>query len=141
MSNDVLGYSSHDWRKHTDDAIVVASNIGIQLEVNKSKVIFTNPKSLKKEEVEYIGESAETIFYDIPKTIRSKVLGGKFRGQEQKWFLLRLKKDDQKIKLDNEEFPEFDRYEWVSYWQPINRIVDFKREAYRKALSELRFLV
>ena len=52
MSNDVLGYSSHDWRKHTDDAIVVASNIGIQLEVNKSKVIFTNPKSLKKEEVD-----------------------------------------------------------------------------------------
>ena len=35
-------YSSHDWRKHTDDAIVVASDIGIKLEVNKSKVIFTN---------------------------------------------------------------------------------------------------
>ena len=47
---------------------------------------------LKKEEVEYIGESAETIFYDIPKTIRSKVLGGKFRGQEQNGFYLRLKK-------------------------------------------------
>lgn len=52
MSNDVLGYSSHDWRKHTDDAIVVASDIGIQLEVNKSKVIFTHPKTLKKEEVD-----------------------------------------------------------------------------------------
>ena len=45
-------YSSHDWRKHTDDAIVVASNIGIQLEANKSKVIFTNPKTLKTEEVD-----------------------------------------------------------------------------------------
>ncbi len=45
-------YSSHDWRKNTDDAIVVASNIGIKLEVNKSKVIFTNPKTLKTEEVE-----------------------------------------------------------------------------------------
>ena len=52
MSDDVLGYSSHDWRKHTDDAIVVSSNIGIQLEVNKSKVIFTHPKTLKKEEVD-----------------------------------------------------------------------------------------
>ena len=52
MDQDVLGYSSHDWRKHTDDAIVVASNIGIQLEVNKSKVIFTHPKPLKKEEVD-----------------------------------------------------------------------------------------
>ena len=45
-------YSSHDWRKHTDDAIVVASDIGIKLEVNKSKVIFTNPKTLKTEEVD-----------------------------------------------------------------------------------------
>ena len=45
-------YSSHDWRKNTDDAIVVASDIGIKLEVNKSKVIFTNPKTLKTEEVE-----------------------------------------------------------------------------------------
>ena len=82
---------------------------------------------LKKEEVDFVGESAETIFYDIPKTIRSKVLGGKFKGQEQKWFLLKLKKDNQQIKLDNEDFPEFDKYEWVSYWQPIDRIVDFKR--------------
>tara|TARA_B100000579_G_scaffold388482_1_gene361633 strand:+ start:448 stop:654 length:207 start_codon:yes stop_codon:yes gene_type:complete len=45
-------YSSHDWRKNTDDAIVVASDIGIKLEVNKSKVIFTNPKTLKTEEVD-----------------------------------------------------------------------------------------
>ena len=52
MSEDVLGYSSHDWRKNTDDAIVVCSNIGIQLEVNKSKVIFKHPKTLKKEEVD-----------------------------------------------------------------------------------------
>ena len=45
-------YSSHDWRKNTDAAIVVASDIGINLEVNKSKVIFTNPKTLKTEEVD-----------------------------------------------------------------------------------------
>ena len=52
MSQDVLGYSSHDWRKHTDDAIVVASDIGIKLEVNKSKVIFKHPKTSKIEEVD-----------------------------------------------------------------------------------------
>ena len=45
-------YSTHDWNKNTEDAIVVASNIGIQLEANKSKVIFTNPKTLKREEVD-----------------------------------------------------------------------------------------
>ena len=96
---------------------------------------------LSKADVSLVGESEDTITYDIPKTIRSKVLGGKFKGQEQKWFLLKLKKDNSEIKLDNETFPEFDKYEWVSFWQPLNRIVDFKREAYREALSELRFLI
>ena len=96
---------------------------------------------LRKDDVQYIGESDDTIIYDIPKTIRSKVLGGKFKGQEQKWFLLRIKNDEHEIRLDYEAFPEFDTFEWVSYWQPIDRIVDFKREAYRKALSELRFLI
>ena len=96
---------------------------------------------LSKDDVSLVGESEGTITYDIPKTIRSKVLGGKFKGQEQKWFLLKLYKDNCEIKLDNEAFPEFDKYEWVSFWQPLNRIVDFKREAYRKALSELRFLI
>ena len=96
---------------------------------------------LSKADVSLVGESEGTITYDIPKTIRSKVLGGKFKGQEQKWFLLKLKKDNNEIKLDNEAFPEFDEYEWVSFWQPLNRIVDFKREAYREALSELRFLI
>ena len=96
---------------------------------------------LSKADVILVGESEGTITYEIPKTIRSKVLGGKFKGQEQKWFLLKLKKDNSEIKLDNEAFPEFDKYEWVSFWQPLNRIVDFKREAYREALSELRFLI
>jgi putative (di)nucleoside polyphosphate hydrolase len=96
---------------------------------------------LRKDDVQYIGESDDTIIYDIPKTIRSNVLGGKFKGQEQKWFLLRIKNDEHEIRLDYEAFPEFDTFEWVSFWQPIDRIVDFKREAYRKALSELRFLI
>ena len=96
---------------------------------------------LRKDDVQYIGESDDTIIYDIPKTIRPNVLGGKFKGQEQKWFLLRIKNDDHEIRLDYEAFPEFDTFEWVSFWQPIDRIVDFKKEAYRKALSELRFLI
>jgi len=47
-------YSSHDWRKHTDDAVVVSSDSSMQtsMEVNKSKVIFTNPNTLKKQEVD-----------------------------------------------------------------------------------------
>ena len=46
-----LGYSSHDWRKHTDSAVVVDKNKAM-LKVNECKVYFTNPKTLKDEEVE-----------------------------------------------------------------------------------------
>ena len=52
MSNDVLGYSSHDWRKHTDDAVVVYDKGEKILKVNSSRVIFTNPKTLREETVD-----------------------------------------------------------------------------------------
>jgi len=51
MSQDVLGYSSHDWRKNTDDAVVI-EDYNVVARVNKSKVRFTNPKTLKTEEVD-----------------------------------------------------------------------------------------
>ena len=43
-------YSSHDWRKHTDDAVVVDGNS--KMKVNESRVIFINPKTLKEESVD-----------------------------------------------------------------------------------------
>ena len=50
MSNDVLGYSSHDWRKHTDDAVVVDDKT--KMKVNDSRVIYTDPVTLKEETVD-----------------------------------------------------------------------------------------
>ena len=56
MAEDVLGYSSHDWRKNTDDAIVIddVNNpiVPKTMKVNNSRVIFTNPKTLKEETVD-----------------------------------------------------------------------------------------
>ena len=52
MTEDVLGYSSHDWRKNTDDAVVVDDKGEKILKVNSSRVIFTNPKTLKEETVD-----------------------------------------------------------------------------------------
>ena len=45
-------YSSHDWRKNTDDAVVVDDRGDRVLKVNTSRVIFTNPKTLKEETVD-----------------------------------------------------------------------------------------
>ena len=53
MSDDILGYSSHDWRKHTDSAVVVDDKVEHKaLNVNDSRVIFINPKTLKEESVD-----------------------------------------------------------------------------------------
>lgn len=58
-------------------------------------------------------------------------------GQKQKWYLLQLVSDEQKILLTGGPEPEFDRWRWVSYWYPINNVVVFKRDVYRRALKEL----
>ena len=50
MSEDILGYSSHDWRKNTDDAVVIDDKN--KMKVNDSRVIFTNPKTLREETVD-----------------------------------------------------------------------------------------
>ena len=53
MSDDILGYSSHDWRKHTDSAVVVDDKVEHKaLKVNDSRGIFINPKTLKEESVD-----------------------------------------------------------------------------------------
>lgn len=58
-------------------------------------------------------------------------------GQKQKWFLLRLLDDDDAIDLGGDGNPEFDHWEWVSYWYPLRKVVSFKREVYRRAMKEL----
>ena len=60
-----------------------------------------------------------------------------FLGQKQKWFLLELVAGDDKVILDTGASPEFQDWKWVSYWYPVSKIVDFKRQVYRSALGEL----
>lgn len=58
-------------------------------------------------------------------------------GQKQKWFLLRLDEiNTHHIRFDNVK-PEFEHWEWVSYWYPLHQVVAFKRAVYQQALAEL----
>ena len=91
---------------------------------------------LNEENVEIKAVTQNLIYYDIPKNIRSRVLGGKFKGQAQKYFLLKLISGE--IDLNKENIPEFDKYTWVPFWYPLNQVVDFKKEAYRNALIEFK---
>lgn len=58
-------------------------------------------------------------------------------GQKQKWFLLQMLSADERVVLTKTQPAEFDGWRWVSYWYPLNQVVAFKREVYRRALMEL----
>lgn len=57
-------------------------------------------------------------------------------GQKQKWFMLRLLSDEAQVQLNCSATPEFDRWRWVSYWDPLKEVIDFKKTVYRNALLE-----
>ena len=61
----------------------------------------------------------------------------RFLGQKQRWFLLRLLAGDDAVRTDRTPKPEFDHWRWVSYWYPLAEVVAFKRDVYRRALTEL----
>ena len=62
-------------------------------------------------------------------------------GQKQIWFLLRMVGRDSDINLRATDHAEFDAWRWSPYWIPLDVVIDFKREVYQLALSELaRFL-
>ena len=57
-------------------------------------------------------------------------------GQKQIWYLLRLVADEKNVDLEFSHKPEFDHWEWVDYWSPVRKVIDFKRNVYQQALNE-----
>ncbi|WP_296766789.1 RNA pyrophosphohydrolase [Sediminimonas sp.] len=72
--------------------------------------------------------------YNLPPEIVPQTWGGRFRGQEQKWFLARFHGRDDQIRIDTAH-PEFSAWEWVAPGALIDRIVPFKRPVYREVLA------
>lgn len=58
-------------------------------------------------------------------------------GQKQRWFLLQLTANEDRVRFDVTAEPEFDRCRWVDYWRPVKEVVYFKRPVYVRALQEL----
>jgi putative (di)nucleoside polyphosphate hydrolase len=92
---------------------------------------------LTPEQVEIVGCTRDWLHYRLP---RRYVRPGKKPvciGQKQLWFVLRMLADDHDVRLDRARKPEFDGWRWVHYWYPVRRVVFFKRDVYRRALTEL----
>lgn len=80
--------------------------------------------------------------YDLPPALMGKALGGRYRGQSQKWFLLRFLGDDGEINLTPEGHDqEFDAWRWAALDELVPLIVPFKRAVYEKVIAEFRPLV
>ncbi len=80
-------------------------------------------------------ETAGWLTYDLPLEILSKIWGGKFRGQEQKWFLLRFHGTDDQVAIDADDHQEFSEWRWLPADELVANIVPFKREVYAKVVE------
>jgi len=87
--------------------------------------------------VKILGVTSSWLRYRLPKRLRRYNSSSRFRGQKQKWYLLKLVGDENDISMNCSDKPEFDAWRWVSYWYPLTEIVAFKQEVYRQALREL----
>lgn len=85
--------------------------------------------------VEIVAETRDWLPYDLPHDIVPVIWKGRFRGQEQKWYLMRFLGRDDQINIATEH-PEFSTWRWQSPDHLIERIVEFKREVYARVLVE-----
>ncbi|MDR3391941.1 MAG: RNA pyrophosphohydrolase [Sulfuriferula sp.] len=92
---------------------------------------------LEPQHVRILGRTRNWLRYDVPRHWTRRDCRGHYRGQKQIWFLLRLTGRDCDVCLRASTHPEFDAWRWNDYWVAMETVVDFKREVYRAALSEL----
>ena len=80
---------------------------------------------------EIIGEHPEWLSYDLPSDLIGRALGGRYRGQRQRWFALRFLGSDDEIRLDAHAPAEFDAWQWVELERLATMPVGFKQPIYR----------
>ena len=99
-------------------------------------------RELKEEigtdKVEILAESKRWLKYDVPPELdASKLWGGRYRGQRQKWFVMRFLGTDGEIDLATEH-PEFDAWQWVAADRLPELAAPFKRQLYIDLLTEFQ---
>ena len=91
--------------------------------------------------VDVIAQTREPLRYDLPDELIGKLWGGKYRGQEQHWFLGRFTGSDSDVDLEAHDPPEFATWQWAEPDQLPELIVPFKRDVYRAVVNEFRALI
>ena len=91
------------------------------------------------DKAEILAESRAWLRYDLPAELVPRIWGGRYRGQEQKWFALRFLGDDADIDIATET-PEFSAWRWVEMADLPDIIVPFKRRIYQEVIAEFGHL-
>ncbi len=88
-------------------------------------------------DVQIVARTRRWLRYRLPARYVRRNVRPVCLGQKQRWFLLKLCCTTKSFRFDQTQQPEFDRWRWVDYWQPIREVIYFKRAVYSRALHEL----
>ena len=91
-------------------------------------------------EVELIKEIDETLTYELPKHLLGIIWKGKYKGQKQKWFVMRYLGTDDKININTRK-PEFLDWKWIESEMITEVVVDFKLEVYKKLKFQIKKII
>lgn len=80
-------------------------------------------------------ETAGWLTYDLPPELLHKLWKGRYRGQKQKWFLMRFHGRDEQVNIALEN-PEFSRWKWMDVAELLDSIVPFKRNVYCEVFNQ-----
>jgi putative (di)nucleoside polyphosphate hydrolase len=87
------------------------------------------------DKAQIIAESKEWLRYELPPELAGKAWGGRWHGQQQKWFVMRFLGSEADINIATEH-PEFSAWKWVAIEHLAGLIVSFKRQLYLDVVQE-----
>jgi len=90
--------------------------------------------------VELIKELDGTITYELPNHLLGIIWKGKYRGQKQKWFLMKFIGEDKEINI-NTKNPEFLDWKWIDLDQITEVVVDFKLQVYKELKEKIKKII
>ena len=90
--------------------------------------------------VELIQELDGTMTYELPNHLLGIIWKGKYRGQKQKWYLMRFTGDEKEINIKTKK-PEFLDWKWIEINQITESVVDFKLHVYRDLKEKINKIV
>ncbi len=111
---------------------------------NNESLLCAANRELKEEtgvrSTKLIKEIDNWLIYELPKNLLGKIWKGKYRGQKQKWFIMRFVGDEEEINIKTKN-AEFKEWKWIDVNQLLNVVVKFKHDVYKSIVKELNILL